>query len=65
MGSLRTELQIPSTLHTAQSIEECAESDDDAEEDRQEEEDIVLGYTPQVQNILPSSCIVQQDIVGR
>ncbi len=65
MGSLRTELQIPSTFHTAQSIEECAESDDDAEEDRQEEEDIVLGYTPQVQNILPSSCIVQQDIVGR
>ena len=60
MGSLRTELQIPCAFLTAQSIEECAESDDDAEDDREEEEeDMVLGSTPQVHNTLPSSCIAQ------
>ena len=59
MGSLRTELQIPCAFHTAQSIEECAESDDDAEDDQEEEEDMVLGSTPQVCNTLPSSCIAQ------
>ena len=54
MGSLRTELQIPCAFHTAQSIEECAESDDDAEDDREEEEDMVLGSAPQVTLLLPA-----------
>lgn len=45
MGSLRTELQIPSTFPSAQSIEERAESDDGAEE-VEGEDDMLLGSTP-------------------
>ena len=48
MGSLRTELQIPSTYQTAQSNEECGESDDDAEEEEEVEgaDDMLLGSAP-------------------
>ncbi len=57
MGSLRTELHIPSTFQIAQSTEELAESDDNAEEDDEEDEDMVLGSTPsehpQVSLLLP------------
>ena len=45
MGSLRTELQIPSMFPSAQSIEERAESDDGAEEVEGEDE-MLLGSTP-------------------
>ena len=56
MGSLRTELHIPSTFQTVHSTEECAESDDGAEE-VEGEDDMLLGSTPseplQVYSALP------------
>ena len=54
LGSLRTELHMPSAFHTAHSIEECAESDDDEEEADDEEDDMVLGSTPQVRPAQPN-----------
>ena len=46
MGSLRTELHIPSTFQISKSTEDLAETDDNAEEDEEEDEDMVLGSTP-------------------
>ena len=69
MGSLRTELQIPSTFQIAQSTEELAESDDNAEEDDEEDEDMVLGSTPlehlQVSLLLPPPQFMMFVIVPR
>ena len=56
MGSLRTELHIPSIYHTVHSAEDCAESDDGAGE-VEGEDDMLLGCTPsdslQVNSALP------------
>ena len=47
MGSLRTELHVPSTYQTAQSNDECGGSDDDAEDEEAEGgDDMLLGSAP-------------------